>query len=252
MAKALKVDPRDGKVQLKALGFGTVNGPTGNILHADDREAADKQARFPRVAPADAQRMIDQKLAEPYSGTVPGEDGDADMDVNQRAGEFVGHYADEDDSVDESTGLDTRQTTVFENPIETIAAAGGANRAIITAEDGTNSPAVEQAAPAGGGRMLGDARQDFTTPRGQDPALVGQGQPPAAQRAAAASGGANRSGDGGNRSSGGGRSRSGSRKASGGVPRARKPAAAPKPPANGSSSGSDAPAGSSGSDGASS
>jgi hypothetical protein len=227
--KALKAD-RDGMVQLKAIGFGTINGPTGNILHADDRDAADKLARYPRVGLADAQRMVDMKLAEPFSGEPPEDDGDVvGMDVGERAGEYAGHYAKQDDSVDASTGLDTRQSTVFEGPIESLAAAGGAKRAIITADDGTNTPAVEPVAPARG-RVFGDARQDFTRPPGggqQQPlGAPGAAAPAPAPRAASSGGGRSRS-----------RSRGGSK--SGGSKPAAAKATAPAPASAPASSGSD-------------
>jgi hypothetical protein len=140
-------------VQMKATGFFTRNSPTtAAILHGDDRKEADVAARFPLVSEDDAAFLEAQGLAKPYTGTVPAETGSdgTGMTIDERAGVMVEHYAEDEDSVEAPTGLDTRNTTAFENPLERIAGAVGGRS--LTATDKTGAPVGEEEAPAGGGR----------------------------------------------------------------------------------------------------
>lgn len=141
----------DGMVQMKAQGMFTRNSPTtGAILHGDDREQADKRAQFPLVSAADAQFLEDEGLAKPHSGSIDLSDDVVGMTIDERAGEFSQHYAEADAStVNGSTGLDTRQTTTFERPLEQISAAGGANREVLRAASAGGDVAAEEDAPAG-------------------------------------------------------------------------------------------------------
>lgn len=158
---------RNALEQMKAKQFFTRNSPkTGAILHGDDRDNADVQARFPRVTPEDADFLEREGLAERYDGRVPratSSDGSG-MTVGERAGEFAGHHLDADQSVDRSTGLDTRQSTVFEKPIEEMAGEGG-HRRVLEAFGGT-TPLKEAEAPTGGGKRAktGDGGETEPTP----------------------------------------------------------------------------------------
>ena len=152
----LKAD-RHGKVQLKATQFFTRNSPTtGAILHGDDRKEADAAAQYPYVSPEDAEYLISEGLAKEYSGDVPLNDDEARaMTVDERSGEYVEHHNDAENSVEQTTGLSTRQTTAFERPIEQLAGSGGANRAVLEGDDGGTAPASEEDAPATGRRSGG-------------------------------------------------------------------------------------------------
>lgn len=152
----MKAD-RYGKVQLKATTFFTRNSPTtGAILHGDDRKEADAAAQFPYVSVDDAEYLVSENLAKEYSGEVPLNDAEARaMTVDERAGEYVEHHNDAENSVEQTTGLSTRQTTAFERPIEQLAGSSGANMAVLNGDDAGTAPAAEEDAPASGRRSGG-------------------------------------------------------------------------------------------------
>ena len=143
----------DGLVQMKATATYTRNSPkTGAILHGDNREKADIAARYPRVSEGDAAFLEREKLAERYDGKVPTGEGDdgTGLTVDERSGVMTEANADAEDSVDQPTALATRDSTVFEAPIEELAGSGGADRAVLTATSAGTAPASDEA-PAGGG-----------------------------------------------------------------------------------------------------
>lgn len=140
-------------VQMKASTFFTRNSPAnGVVLHGDDREKADIAARFPLVTEKDADYLEREGLAERYDGRLPkdasGGDGTG-LTIDERAGVFTEHHAEAEDSVEDTTGLATRQSTVFERPIEELAGSGGANRDVITVSSSRTGLVEEPDAPAG-------------------------------------------------------------------------------------------------------
>ena len=145
---------RNGMVQMKATQFFTVNSPTtAQVLHGDDREEADVAARFPYVSEKDAAFLEEQGLAKPYDGKVPTDNGAGDgsgYTIDERAGVMTEDHNDAEESVERTTGLATRASTVYERPVEELAGAGGAQQAMITATDTTSGPAAEDEAPASG------------------------------------------------------------------------------------------------------
>jgi hypothetical protein len=152
------------KVQMAATAFFTRNSPTtGAILHGDDRKEADAIARYPLVSEEDAAYLEREKLAKRHDGRVPAEDEDADNPaetIGDRAARVMEDHTEADQSVDQSTGLDTRASTVFEKPVEDLAGASGSGRSMIDAEDTTTDEA-----PAGGRRGRGgkaSARSEST------------------------------------------------------------------------------------------
>lgn len=138
-------------VQMMALTFFTVNSTVnGAILHGDDRENADVQARYPQVSEEDAKRLEREGLAKRHDGKVPDSNSDdgTGLSLGERAGVMMENVTDADNSVDAPTGMDTRMTTTFERPIEELAGAGGADRSVLTATDASEAPAAEDDAPA--------------------------------------------------------------------------------------------------------
>ncbi len=139
-------------IQMIALSMFTVNSTVnGAILHGDDREGADAAARYPLVSEADAARLEKDGLAKPYDGKLPGDSSNdgAGLTVDERSGVMVEGVNDAESSVEATTGLATRMTTAFEAPLENLAGAGGAERAVLTADDGKGEVAAEEEAPAG-------------------------------------------------------------------------------------------------------
>jgi hypothetical protein len=138
-------------VRMKANRLFTVNSPfNGAILHGDDRKEADALARYPDVSERDAQFLENHpdKLASRYDGKIDDDDGEAgDVSIGERAGNMVEANADAEASVDATTGLSTRDTTAFAQPIEEMAGAQSA-RTIVAEDSTTAAPADE--APASG------------------------------------------------------------------------------------------------------
>jgi len=133
-------------VQMIALTLFTVNSPTtGAILHGDDREQADVRARYPLVSESDAAFLEKNKYAERYDGKVPSEDGTEELSVGEYAARETEGVSEADQSVDQSTALDTRATTAFEAPVETLAGQGGVNTIVVAGDE----------APTGGGGSTG-------------------------------------------------------------------------------------------------
>lgn len=135
-------------VQMMALSMATIAGSRG-ILHTDDRKEADLAARYPLVSEEDAALLERNKFAKRYDGTVPTEDGEGDLTVDEYAERETEDSSDAENSVDATTGLATRSTTAFEAPVDALA-TGDTGRS-ITADDGRSAPASPDDAPAGGG-----------------------------------------------------------------------------------------------------
>lgn len=143
----MKAD-RHGMVQMKAKGTWTINSPTNSaIIHGDDRKGADPLAQYPYVTPADAEHLESRGLAEVYEGSVPSGEGSGEETVDERAGRAVEENADAENSVEDTTGLSTRDTTAHSQPVHELAGSS-AGRALNVASKGGDAGSDE--APSGG------------------------------------------------------------------------------------------------------
>jgi hypothetical protein len=143
----------DVLVQMKATTFFTRNSPsTGAILHGDPRTNADVIARFPKVSEADAAYLEDEGLAEPFDGSLPKSRGPGPAEtVDERAARLAEEHTEADQSVEVSTGLDTRGSTVFERPVHQLAGKSGGAAPVLKADDNRRSPPSSDDAPPGRG-----------------------------------------------------------------------------------------------------
>lgn len=149
-------------VQLKATTFYTRNSPTtGAILHGDPRDEADEIARFPQATEEDADYLEGEHLAERFDGSVPRgrRSGDAELDIHERGAAQVEENIEAENSVDQTTGLSTRDTTAFDKPIDQLAGRSGSGAPVLQAE-GDEAPAGARS----GRRAASDDSGDGQTP----------------------------------------------------------------------------------------
>lgn len=107
---------RGEKVRMKAVEFGTVNGPYG-ILHTDPK-GTDPLARNPVVWPEEAQVLITAGLATKVKTVTYEVDDDGNVAgegnvLGARAAEKLGHVTDAHEQVGSTAALDSRQTTLY-------------------------------------------------------------------------------------------------------------------------------------------